>query len=88
MYIKNEICSQHLIKMEKRYIKECLKKVKERKCFVYSQVHPTSLTRDSPPPPPPSKKKYLQQIHKSTKQLAICKHDRRVFFFNFFKFRI
>ena len=76
MYIKNEICSQHLIKMEKRYIKECLKKVKERKCFVYSQVHPTSPTRHSPPPP----KKYLQQIHKSTKQLAICKHDRRVFF--------
>ena len=55
MYIKNEICSQHLIKMEKRYIKECLKKVKERKCFVYSQVHPTSPTRHSPPPPPPKK---------------------------------
>ena len=57
MYIKNEICSQHLIKMEKRYIKECLKKVKERKCFVYSQVHPTSLTRHSPPSPPPLQKK-------------------------------
>ena len=50
MYIKNEICSQHLIKMEKRYIKECLKKVKERKCFVYSQVHPTSPNRHSSPP--------------------------------------
>ena len=50
MYIKNEICLQHLIKMEKRYIKECLKKVKERKCFVYSQVHPTSPTRHSSPP--------------------------------------
>ena len=49
MYIKNEICLQHLIKMEKRYIKECLKKVKERKCFVYSQVHPTSPTRHSSP---------------------------------------
>lgn len=78
MYIKKEICLQHLIKMEKRYIKECLKKVKERKWFVYSQVHPTSPTRHSSPP-----KKYLQQIHKSTKQLAICKHDRRVFFLIF-----
>ena len=58
MYIKNEICSQHLIKMEKRYIKECLKKVKGRKCFVYSQVHPTSLTRHSPPPTPPKKNIY------------------------------
>jgi len=44
MYIKNEICSQHLIKMEKRYIKECLKKVKEKKCFVCSKVHPTTTT--------------------------------------------
>ena len=56
MYIKNEICSQQLIKMKKRYIKECLKKVKERKRFVCSQVHPTSPTRHSPPPPPQKKK--------------------------------
>ena len=64
--------------MKKRYIKECFKKVKERKCLDYSQVHPTSPTRHSLQN---IFNKYTNQTwYDTSKLLVICKHDRGVKF--------